>query len=196
VRLRLEKRIACIAWPVLPPDLDVLPPASACYRPPRGCGPIHIVEGGSFIWRTPSVSKPASCLQSDKQVASTWLIITYLWTLSFYCICHNPTALGGYDTQRKATGDWQGLLTQPKNLYWNCNRLKARKMKFSIETEKIFRHGSRPQAGWPMRLVLVWAHSASRSWRYWCSTMLNHQGNLSMCGTFLIRLLIFSNNRG
>lgn len=23
--------------------------ASACYRPPRGCGPIHIVEGGSFI---------------------------------------------------------------------------------------------------------------------------------------------------
>jgi len=24
--------------------------------------------------------------------------ITYVWTLSFYCICYNPTALGGYNT--------------------------------------------------------------------------------------------------
>jgi len=29
------------------------------------------------------------------------------WALSFYCICYNPTALGGYNTQSKAKKDWQ-----------------------------------------------------------------------------------------
>jgi len=39
----MEDRIACIILPVLPPDLEVLPPAAA------RCGPICVFEEGSFI---------------------------------------------------------------------------------------------------------------------------------------------------
>jgi len=38
--------------------------------------------------------------------------------------------------------------------------------------------------------------SACRSWRYWCATTWNRQGNLSTCGTSLCRLLPLLNNRG
>jgi len=69
-----------------------------------------------------------------------------------------------------------------------------RKMKFSIKNKKIFRNSSLPQPGWPARAGP--GHSACRSWRYQCSTMWNCQGNLSMYGTFLIRLLPPPNNRG
>jgi len=34
---------------------------------------------------------------------------------------------------------------------------RARKLKFSIKNKNSFRNGSRPRAGWPMRLVLVQA---------------------------------------
>ena len=34
--------------------------------------------------------------------------------------------------------------------------------------------------------------SACKSWCYWYSRMLNQQGNLSMSGTFLIRLLLYA----
>jgi len=29
------------------------------------------------------------------------------WAFSFYCICYNPTVLGGYNAQSKSTGHWQ-----------------------------------------------------------------------------------------
>ena len=71
---------------------------------------------------------------------------------------------------------------------------RARKLKFSISNKNKFGNGSRARAGWPVCLVLVRAHSACRSWRYWCSTLLNRLGNLSMSGTFLVKLLLLSNN--
>ena len=45
-------RIACMALPVPPPDLEV--PPSATGR----CDPIKIFQGGSAKWQTPFVPKP------------------------------------------------------------------------------------------------------------------------------------------
>jgi len=50
--VRLDERIACMALQMLPPDLEVLPLASA------RCDPIRSFEGRSAKWWTSFVSKP------------------------------------------------------------------------------------------------------------------------------------------
>jgi len=53
------------------------------------------------------------------------------------------------------------------------------------------------RAGWPKQLELVQIND-SVSWFLCCrrSTLFNYQSNLSMCGSFLIRLLLPSKDRG
>jgi len=73
---------------------------------------------------------------------------------------------------------------------------RAQKRTFSVQKQKMFsrrftspgRMSRTPRAGT--------GDSACRSWHYRCSMMLIREGNLSMCGTFLIRLLPPSNHRG
>jgi len=90
----MEDRIACIALLVLPPDLEVPPPATA------RCGSIWIFEGLSFVWRTPFVSKPSEWHVNEVRhikmshvpcdftmVPREWMCLTTYRVMS-HALCH------------------------------------------------------------------------------------------------------------
>ena len=68
--------------------------------------------------------------------------------------------------------------------------------KFPLKIKRVFATVHGPGPGMAHAPRAGTGHSTCRSWRYWFATMWNRQGNLSMCGTFLIRLLLPLNNRG
>ena len=128
----------------------------------------------------------------------SWVVNTHLitWITGLSRRCASGLSRLNPDFGNKKRLSWLGRGFSPaaavRHLQSARVHKRARKQKKSCTNS--FRNGSRPRARWPMRLALVRATPRAEVDVIGVQRC-ERQGNLSMCSTFLIRLLHLTNNR-